>query len=382
VDAKNQLTSVGSISYVYDSNGNVTTETGGAGRTLSYDDENQLTAVVWGSGNYRTEFTYDGRGRMRKKVEKYYSGGQWTVTDTRYYVYDGMRVIQERNSSNVPAVGYTRGNDLSGSLEGAGGIGGLLGRSDTYSGGSFTRHHGYHADGNGNVTALVDSAQASAASYRYDPYGRFLGSSGGMSGANVYRFSSKEWFQNLGLYYYGYRFYDPNLQRWINRDPIGQEGGINLYTFLLNSPSCSINFLGLKSGDSYPSADAAARAALKGICKKCIDNDREYCGLIYTDGTSYSYTEPIEGSPNRCPWQEAEAKVPEKAKTVGGFHCHGARTGDQDGMFSDNDKKKAWVLRQTEYLVTPDKEMWKFTPDPLGGKSAGKTTFMGTCPCK
>ncbi len=52
---------------------------------------------------------------------------------------------------------YTRGRDLSGALEGAGGIGGLLARSHAYSGGSWTAHNFYHADGNGNVTALITS---------------------------------------------------------------------------------------------------------------------------------------------------------------------------------------------------------------------------------
>jgi hypothetical protein len=65
---------------------------------------------------------------------------------------DGMLVIQERNASNTPAVVYTQGNDLSGSVEGAGGIGGLLGRSHGYSSGSWSTHNHYHADGNGNVT--------------------------------------------------------------------------------------------------------------------------------------------------------------------------------------------------------------------------------------
>lgn len=48
---------------------------------------------------------------------------------TTRYLYDGMRAIQERDGNNTPAVRYTRGNDLSGSIEGAGGIGGLLARS-------------------------------------------------------------------------------------------------------------------------------------------------------------------------------------------------------------------------------------------------------------
>jgi hypothetical protein len=49
-----------------------------------------------------------------------------------------MRVIQERDGSNNPLVSYTRGTDLSGSMEGAGGIGGLLARSSGYSSGNLT----------------------------------------------------------------------------------------------------------------------------------------------------------------------------------------------------------------------------------------------------
>src|SRR2546421_8048123 len=63
-----------------------------------------------------------------------------------------------------------------------------------------------------------------------------MSSSGSLDGANVYRFSSKEIHVNSGMYYYLYRFYDPNLQRWINRDPIGERGGRNLYRFTRNSP--------------------------------------------------------------------------------------------------------------------------------------------------
>jgi len=63
-----------------------------------------------------------------------------------------MRVIQERDGSNTPAVSYTRGNDLSGNMEGTGGIGGLLDRSHGYSSGNWSTHNFYHADGNGNVT--------------------------------------------------------------------------------------------------------------------------------------------------------------------------------------------------------------------------------------
>jgi RHS repeat-associated protein len=147
-----------------------------------------------------------------------------------------MRVIQERVGS--PTVSYTRGSDLSGSLEGAGGIGDLLARSHGYasSNGNWYVHNCYHADGNGNITYLVNSSQTLAASYRYDPYGNTISSSGSLASANVYRFSSKEIHVNSGLYYYGYRWYAPNLQRWLNRDPIEELGGINLYNYVLNNP--------------------------------------------------------------------------------------------------------------------------------------------------
>ena len=75
------------------------------------------------------------------------------------------------------------------------------------------------------------------ATYRYDPYGNSITATGTNAANNVYRFSSKEFHVRSGMYYYGYRFYDPNLQRWLNRDPLGEEGGINLYQFVFNEPT-------------------------------------------------------------------------------------------------------------------------------------------------
>jgi RHS repeat-associated protein len=205
----------------------------------AYDDENELSAVQWGGSNDRTEFAYDGLGRLRQRTEKNYSGGIWTVTGVTRYVYDGRRVIQERDTNNAPTVSYTRGNDLSGSFEGAGGIGGLLARSSGYSGGSWTSHACYYADGNGNIANLTDANQNVVATYRYDPFGNTTYSSGTLASANAYRYSSKEIMlksaQGGWLYSYGFRFYDPNLQRWLNRDPIGERGGINLYRFVYNN---------------------------------------------------------------------------------------------------------------------------------------------------
>jgi RHS repeat-associated protein len=120
-------------------------------------------------------------------------------------------------------------------MEGAGGVGGLLARTDL-SGNLY-----YHADGNGNVTMLVDAGGNRLAEYLYDPYGNTLGMWGSLAAGNTYRFSSKEIDANSGAYYFGYRYYQPNLQRWLTRDPIGEFGGINLYRFVRNRPIDAID---------------------------------------------------------------------------------------------------------------------------------------------
>jgi RHS repeat-associated protein len=253
VNARNQVTSDGTYSYTYDANGNRTFRATGAWVEYQYDDENQLvsartdTSSTHESYRWRTDWTYDARGRIRQKTEYTWLSGSWYPNGTIRYVYDGMRVIQQRSSSNVSQVTYTRGPDLSGSWEGAGGIGGLLART-AHSGswGVTYTHAFYHADGNGNITYLLNMNQSLGAAYRYDAYGRTLSSSGTLAGANVYRFSSKELMIQSGLYYYGYRFYDPLTQRWMNRDPLGEPGfeslrgsipdvvgdGHNLYAFV------------------------------------------------------------------------------------------------------------------------------------------------------
>jgi RHS repeat-associated protein len=87
------------------------------------------------------------------------------------------------------------------------------------------------------VTALAvpnGNAIALAGSYRYDPFGRLIGTPTGLAAINTQRYSSKDWHNPSGFYYFGYRFYDPATQRWLNRDPIGEGDGPNLYAYVRN----------------------------------------------------------------------------------------------------------------------------------------------------
>jgi RHS repeat-associated protein len=214
------------VTFQYDGNGNLTND---GLRNFAYDDENQLIQVFV-SNAWMSQFSYDGKMRRRIRKEFTWTSGAWAETNEIHYVYDGNVVIQERDTNNSPLTTYTRGKDLSGSFEGAGGIGGLLSRSDAADANTATANCFYHSEANGNVTMLIDASNSPVAKYLYDAFGNTLSKSGIMADVNNYRFSSKEWHQNSGLAYYLYRYYDPHLQRWPNRDPI-LDGSSLVYVF-------------------------------------------------------------------------------------------------------------------------------------------------------
>jgi len=106
-----------------------------------------------------------------------------------------------------------------------------------------TYHFGYN--GNGNVGQLVNAADgAIVAHYEYDPYGNTIFADGDYADDNIYRFSTKYFDVEIGLYYYGYRYYSADLGRWISQDPLEENGGVNLYCFTLNAPVFNIDSLG------------------------------------------------------------------------------------------------------------------------------------------
>jgi YD repeat-containing protein len=124
VDSKNELTNANGNIRAFDANGNVVTNNNDL--VYWYDAENRVTQIsdtVY--RNFQTAFTYDGLGRLRNRLEQTWNGSKWITASTTQYIYDGTRVVQERDGSNNPLVSYSRGTDLSGSLEWAGGIGGV-----------------------------------------------------------------------------------------------------------------------------------------------------------------------------------------------------------------------------------------------------------------
>jgi RHS repeat-associated protein len=100
------------------------------------------------------------------------------------------------------------------------------------------------------VIALYHSGGGFAAAYEYDPFGNLQNAQGSYAGANPFGFSTKFTDAETGLVYYGMRYYSPTLGRFLNRDPIEEAGGLNLYAFCGNDGVNRFDLLGM-DGDTF-----------------------------------------------------------------------------------------------------------------------------------
>ena len=204
----------------YDADGNMTSD---GTFSYAYDAASRLVSVSSNGVNLVMNF-YDAQSRRVRKA---------TPEATATCFYDGWNLIEERVAhvnGATSTIRYYWGKDLSGAPQGAGGVGGLL--YLTVDGEVYVPLY----DNNGNVTHYCNANGAVVASYAYDAFGKTVTQSGPLSGFFRHRFSTKYHDSETDLYYYGYRFYAPSLMRWLNRDPIGEVGGLNLYAFCENSP--------------------------------------------------------------------------------------------------------------------------------------------------
>jgi RHS repeat-associated protein len=219
-----------------------------ANASLTWDGENRLiTATV---DSTTVNYLYDAQSRLISR-----SVGV-SPTSVTLYLYDGWNRIaeyEENGTGQELKRSYLWGMDLSGTMQGAGGVGGLLSMTvhDTTTATFYPTY-----DGNGNVSEYINESGSKVAHFEYDPFGNLTVDSESNADAFPYRFSTKPQDLTTGLYYYGYRYYDPVTGRWPSRDPIEEEGGINLYGFVGNDGVNKNDVYGL-----YPTEEAAVDAA-------------------------------------------------------------------------------------------------------------------------
>jgi len=229
------------VSLSYDEDGNLIAK---GGMVFKYNAENRLISVEPATpvdGDTKIENTYDYMGRRVKKTAYRYQDEDWTPEAGWRFVYYGWHLIEELEDTGGGQQAYIWGLDLSGSLDGAGGIGGLLSSINR----TNSRH--YCFDANGNVSEVISSPDGGvAAHYEYAPYGNIICKNGLYADDNRFRFSTKYRDDETGLDYFGRRYSSPEMGRWISRDALREAGGINLYVFANNLPTSYFDPLGLK----------------------------------------------------------------------------------------------------------------------------------------
>jgi RHS repeat-associated protein len=245
----NQLTQIDESSQgiEYDRAGNAIKIRPGAGGdwnkhfTLVWDAWNRLVEVKDENGVTVQKNAFDGLSR-RITTE---SGG--TVTHT--YWSDRWKPLEERvDSATSPSRSYLWGERPGHRDE-------LVLRDRDTDGNGTLDERLYATMDYFNGTAVLNASGTILERYAYAAFGerRIMAAdfSSRPSSSFAWDFGFHGQFRDAetGWYNYGYRFYVPPLGRWINPDPIGEDGGLDLFSFAANTPTQIIDRFGLISQD-------------------------------------------------------------------------------------------------------------------------------------
>lgn len=201
----------------YDANGNTTSltpaDSAQPAQSLGWDAADRLVSIT--QAGHVTRWDYDGAGR---RVRESLDGAvlrQWT--------WDGLDLAEERDASNqVTRRFYAQGEQVGGQA------------------------YSYSTDHLGSVRALTDASGTVRASYRYDAWGvHSLNQVTSNAVEASLGYTGHYFHAASGLHLAPYRAYSAPLGRWLSHDPIGEDGGVNLYAYVENDPIRRFDTFGL-----------------------------------------------------------------------------------------------------------------------------------------
>ncbi|MEW6027695.1 MAG: RHS repeat-associated core domain-containing protein [Planctomycetota bacterium] len=264
---------------------NLNQYTQAAGQALGYDANGNL--IYDGTNNY----TYDAAIRLMTATASQTSSYNYDPFDRRRvktvdgatttFIHDGDQVITEYDGSGALARKFIYGPGIDEPITMIAG----------------DNQHYYHADALGSVVALSNSSGTVAETYRYSVYGEVR--SVGVLG-NPYSYTGRPFDTETGLYYYRARYYDAGLRRFLQPDPIGYMGGMNLYAYVGNSPVNWVDPLGLWTvqigiGENIGAVFGLSKSYGIAISKNEVTGEYE-AGLYATVGTGLELGSTITGT--------------------------------------------------------------------------------------
>jgi RHS repeat-associated protein len=216
-DAANRIGQLGAASFGFDAEGQTTSKTDASGTNMyQWDARGRLTQVTLPNGQ-TVSYGYDSLGRRTSRT---------TAGNTTTFQYDGEDVVIDRVVGGS-ATDYLNGPGIDEKLRQTNGGSGAL---------YFLTDH------LGSTIAMTSSLGAIIERSQYEAFG--VNSSGAQT---RYGFTNRELDVSTGLIYYRARWYDPQQGRFLSEDPIGHEGGLNLYSYVDNDPISFTDPLGLQS---------------------------------------------------------------------------------------------------------------------------------------
>lgn len=253
-----QLLDDGKFTYQYDANGNVIEKRSDQETiTLTYDALDRLVAVV--KGLEKVVYHYDENNRrMAKTFFRMDDPSGWIATKNVRFLYQSQNEIGSVDDTGkiyeLRLLGIGKGAEIGASV------------AIEVQGRLYIPVH----DHNGNISCLLDGSDGQVAeSYRYTAFGEPLFE----EALSPWTYASKRFDRETGFIYFGRRYYEPSTGRWITPDPIGREGGPNLYAYVLNAPITHFDLYGLVGITSGSSGIA-------GFLESCFDTIGNVIGAI------------------------------------------------------------------------------------------------------